>query len=130
MNLLDENIRQDQGEQLRKWRVHFRILVRDLAKPGIQDPDTIPLLHHAKFPTLFTHDQDYFDRTLIHRAYCLVWLDVYDGDAALFIRRFLRHPAFSTQAQRLGRVVHVHKSALQYWEVGKANQTSADWQSS
>jgi hypothetical protein len=31
MILLDENIRQDQGVQLRRWRVPFRLLVDDIA---------------------------------------------------------------------------------------------------
>ena len=105
MNLLDENIRHDQSEQLRKWRMPFRFLIRELAQPGIQDPDIIPLLHRGKRPTLFTHDQDYFKRSLIHPAYCLVWLDLYDGDVALFIRRFLRHPDFNSHAKRMGKII-------------------------
>jgi len=58
MNLLDENIRHDQAQQLRKWRIPFRLLIRDLARSGIQDAEIIPLLHRGKYPTLFTHDKD------------------------------------------------------------------------
>jgi hypothetical protein len=36
MNVLDENIRHDQGEQLRKWRIKFRRLVVDIEDPGHQ----------------------------------------------------------------------------------------------
>jgi hypothetical protein len=35
MILLDENIRQDQGERLRKWRIHFRFLIEGPAHPGV-----------------------------------------------------------------------------------------------
>jgi hypothetical protein len=127
MNLLDENIRQDQGQQLRKWRIPFRLLVRDVAGAGIQDPDIIPLLHCAKYPTFFTHDKDYFNRSLIHPAYCLVWLDLYDGDAALFTRRFLHHPRFNSHAKRMGKVVRVHPARIDSWQRGKQGQQSVAW---
>jgi len=119
MNLLDENIRHDQGEHLRKWRIPFRRLIGDLARSGIQDPDILPLLHRGKHPTLFTHDKDFFKRTLVHRAYCLVWLDLYDGDAALFVRRFLRHPDFNSHAKRMGKVVRLNPQRLTFWHLGQ-----------
>jgi len=127
MNLLDENIRQDQGEQLRKWRIPFRLLVRALARPGIKDPDIIPLLHHGTRPTFFTHDQDYFKHALVHAAYCLVWLDLYDGDAAAFIRCFLRHPDFNSHANRLGKVIRLHPHRITYWEVGRPSLKKTQW---
>jgi len=129
MNLLDENIRQDQEDLLRTWRFKVRRLSAELAYPGVQDPDILPLLHRLKRATFFTHDQDFWKRTLTHKVYCLVWLNVYDGDAAFFIRRFLRHPSFSTQLQRLGKVVRVQPAALRYWELGKSNQVSLEWRS-
>ena len=129
MNLLDENIRHDQEDPLRKWRIKFRRLGREIARSGIQDPEIIPLLHRLKKPTLFTHDQDFFKLSLAHRAYCLVWLDLYDGEAAaFFIRRFLRHPAFHTQAQRMGKVVRVHPGGVQYWQAGVAKRASVKWE--
>jgi hypothetical protein len=127
MNLLDENIRQDQEDILRKWRVKFRRISREFARPGIQDPEIIPLLLRLSHPTLFTHDQDFSKPALVHRAYCLVWLDLYDGEAALFIRRFLRHPAFRTQAQRLGKVVRVQHGGVDYWQAGETGRVSARW---
>ena len=127
MTLLDENIRQDQGAQLRRWRIPFRLLIRDLARPGIQDPDIIPLLHQGHRPTLFTHDKDYFKPALAHPAYCLVWLDVFDGDAARFIRRFLRHPAFHTHARRLGKVVRLHPAGVSFWQRGRRSLQSVPW---
>ena len=128
MNLLDENIRHDQGEQLRKRHIKFRFLIHDLAHSGIQDPDILPLLHRVKHPTLFTHDRDYFKRELAHRAYGLAWLNVFDGEAALFIRRFLRHPIFNTHAKRMGKVVRIHPGGLSYWQIGKRLLQTANWE--
>jgi hypothetical protein len=102
MILLDENIRQDQGIQLRQWRVRCRFLVEEFAPSGIQDVDIIPLLQRLKQPTFFTHDQDFFRGGLVHAGYCLVWLDVFDGDAATFIRSFLKHPFRNPAMSALG----------------------------
>ncbi len=114
MIVLDENIRQDQAIQLRRSRIPLRRLVEDSARAGIKDPDIIPLLHRLKRPTFFTHDRDFFQQRLAHWAYCLVWLEVFDGEAAWFIRAFLRHERFNTAAKRMGLVVRVHPDGIHY----------------
>ena len=127
MILLDENIRQDQGVQLRRWRVPVRYLVEDFAQAGIKDPDIIPLLHRLKQPTFFTHDRDFFQPGLAHPAYCLVWLDVFDGEAALFIRALLKHERFNTAAKRRGLVVRARHSGIHYWQRNGDTLRSALW---
>lgn len=128
MYVLDENIRQDQGDQLRRWRVKFRRLVIELEHPGIKDPQIIPVLHRLKDPTLFTHDQDYFRRELVQASYCLVWLDVFDGDAASFIRAFLRHRFFKTRALRMGTVARVYPGGIQFWTRHRSALSKAPWE--
>lgn len=127
MNLLDENIRQDQGLQLRRWHIPCRFLVEEFAPSGIQDPDILPLLHRLKQPTLFTHDRDFFLRSRGHPDYCLVWLDVFDGEAARFIRAFLKHDAFDTAAKRLGLVARVHADGVHYWQRHRTALQSVVW---
>jgi len=61
MNLLDENIRKDQEDLLRTWRVKVRRLSREVAHPGIQDSDILTLLHQLKRSTFFTHDEDFWN---------------------------------------------------------------------
>src|SRR5437867_4419141 len=85
MNLLDENVRDDQRTLLRQWRIPFRQIGKELARAGIQEENLFPLLHRLKRPTLFTQDEDFFKRRLCHRAYCLVWLNVSNIEAA-FLR--------------------------------------------
>jgi hypothetical protein len=128
MNLLDENIRQDQGVQLRKWRIKFRRFAVELGRTGIKDSQIIPVLHGLKQPTFFTHDKDFFRRELAHPAYCLVWLDVFDGDAASFIRSFLQHPFFDTHARRMGLVVRLHPGGIQFWARSQAALTKLAWE--
>jgi len=48
-------------------------------------------------------------------------------EAAAFIRRFLRHAAFRTQAQRMGKVVRVHHSGVSYWQVNVKKARALSW---
>lgn len=127
MNLLDEQMRQDQRALLARWRIPFRQIGREIAPSGIQDADIIPFLHTLKRPTLFTHDQGFFHSNMAHDGYCLVWLDVSDIEAAAYIRRFLRHPAFSTHARRKGIVARANVEGVQFWQRGRARKSFAQW---
>ena len=74
------------------------------------------MLHRLKRPTFFTHDRDFFRRGLVHENYCLVWLDMYDGKAAEFIRVFLKHELFDTVAKRMGIAARVHHQGIDFWQ--------------
>jgi hypothetical protein len=115
VNVLDENITRDQADLLRGWGIRFRSISRDLANQGIGDDDIVPLLLRLKKPTLLTRDSDFFDRTLVHAAYALVWFDVERNETAFFIRHFLRDRRFRMSAQRLGKVIRVHQLGIEYW---------------
>ena len=127
VNLLDENIRDDQRMLLRRWRIPFRQIGKEISRAGIHDDNLLPLLHRLKRPTLFTQDEDFFERKLCHCSYCLVWLNVKYIEVAAYIRRFLQHPQFCTQAQRLGKVVRAHPDSLHYWQVGEARRICVEW---
>ncbi|HKQ38405.1 MAG TPA: hypothetical protein VJ063_10030 [Verrucomicrobiae bacterium] len=116
MNVLDEQVRTDQRNLLKKWRIHVRQIGKDIAPAGIQDELIIPFLLTLKRPTLFTEDQGFFNRTLVHRAYALIWLDVGDIEVAEYIRRFLRHRRFNTHSKRLGAVARVRHGAVHFWQ--------------
>ena len=64
---------------------------------------------------------------LCHLGYCLVFLDVAFDEAAAFIRRFLRHAAFRTQARRMGKVVRVYHHGVSYWEVNVKKAQVLGW---
>src|SRR5258705_140071 len=115
MLVLDENLPAGRRLLLRRWRIHFRVVGEDVAFSGAKDENLIPFLHRLPRPTFFSLDQDFYRPSLAHAGYCLVWLDVSDDRAAEFIRRFLRHPAFNTQAKRMGLVVQIHADGIHYW---------------
>jgi hypothetical protein len=112
---------------LRSWRIHFRVIGLDVAAWGTEDESLISALHRLPQPTFFSLDRDFFRPDWAHASYGLVWLDVADDRAAEFVRRFLRHPAFDTQAKRMGRVVRVHDGGLRYWRLRESSPKSAAW---
>lgn len=112
MNILDENIVESQRLLLRNWRLHFRQIGHEVGTGGMAD-DRIPaLLLRLGHPTFFTRDLGFYDPSLCHAAYCIVCLDVAPSEAASFIRRLLRHPAFDARAKRMGMVLRVGHSGV------------------
>src|SRR5437762_671161 len=99
MLVLDENLPAGQRLLLRNWRIRFRVVGEEIAFSGAKDENLIPVLHRLSKPTFFSLDQDFHRHELAHRSYCLVWLDVRGRQAAEFVRRFLRQPAFDSQAK-------------------------------
>jgi hypothetical protein len=127
LNLLDENFPKDQLLLLKEWRIPFRRIGHDLARLGVKDPDIVPLLHRHRGVTFFTLDWDFFTAGLCHPAYGVVWLDVRASDAAHFTRRFLKHPRFSTQAQRMGVVARAHHEGIDFWQRNDAALHRERW---
>jgi hypothetical protein len=128
MNVVDENIVFGQRGRLTALGVHYRQIGYEIGQRGMKDlNDVIPLLHSLRRPTFFTRDQDYYHPDLRHASYCLVYLDVLPDEAATFIHRLLRHPAFRTQAARMGKVIRVHPGGLNYWQSGEARERKLGW---
>ncbi len=129
MFILDENISESEVWRLREAGLAVRVIGVELGEKSDADEQLIPLLHTLKQPTFFTRDGDFWDRTLLHAGYCLVWLDVpeHEGTVAEAIRRFIRHPQFNTHARRLGKVVHVHAQGIKYWRLGEQGLKALQW---
>jgi len=128
MNIFDENITADQRKLLRTWKVHFRHIGSEIGYRGMDDhEEIIPLLHTLRQPTFFTGDDDFYKLNLRHNSYCIVYLDVFPHETAEYIRRFLRHTSFRTQAQRMGKVVRVRHSGLTWWESGAQVEHAQSW---
>lgn len=127
MLVLDENLPADQWQLLRNWRIRCRVVGSDIAASGALDENLIPVLHKLPQPTLFTLDRDFYRRDWAHANYGLVWLGVRRREAAEFIRRFIRHPEFDTQARRMGVVARVYESGVDYWRVGMRLSHAAAW---
>src|SRR5258706_14005667 len=128
MIVLDENIDVFQRQQLDRWGMHFRRIGGEVGRFGMKDcNEVIPLLHALRRPTFFTRDRDFYQPWLRHSGYCLVFLEVVPSQTANYLRRFLRHSAFRTQVQRMGKVVSVHKDGIAYWQVGVDEAQKIEW---
>jgi len=128
VNILDEDISVPECEQLRVRKIHFRQIGVEIGRSGMKDREEIlPLLHRLKRPTFFTLDHGFYHPALRHQGYCLVFLDVWEDEAAEYIRRLLRHAAFRTQAQRMGKVVCVHHNGVSYWQVNVRKVQDLSW---
>lgn len=122
MNLLDENVPESETERLRGWGVRVRQIGQGVGRLGMKDPEILTLLHGLKRVTLFSLDRDFSGAHLCHPAYCLVYLFVPRQEAAIYVRRVLRHPALNTQAKRMGAVIRVGGSGLRVWRRNEFEQ--------
>ena len=127
MNILDENIIESQRRLLRSWRVGIRQIGHDVGRRGMKDQEIIPFLHQLRRPTFFSRDTDFYDHNLCHARYCLVYLAVQKHDVAIFVRRFLRHKEFDTQAKRMGAVIQVSHVSLAVWRLHAERELYFDW---
>jgi len=127
MIILDENIPEDQRQLLRSWRVPARQIGFGVGRPGMQDEEILPLLHRLERSTFFTRDLGFYSPHLRHARYGLVCLAVSQYEAASFIRRFLHHPEFHTQARRCGSVVQVRAGGIDFWRLYSQVEESIGW---
>jgi predicted nuclease of predicted toxin-antitoxin system len=127
MNVLDENIPETQRGLLLRRRIRVRKIGVDVGRKGMDDEEIIPLLRRLNRPTFFTQDRDFYKRTLCHRAYCLVQLNLEDVSIADYVRRLLRHGEFNTKAKRMGCVIRIGPTTLAVWRLGEPEETFFEW---
>lgn len=128
MNILDEDIGQSQRRQLEAWRIHCRQIGVTIGRASLKDQEGIlPLLHRLKHPTFFTLDHGFYRPTVLRQGYCLVFLDVWEDEVAVYVRRFLRHPQFRARSQRMGKIVRIRHSGVTYRQVHVIGERMFIW---
>lgn len=128
MILLDHNITKDQAKRLRRHRIHVRQVGYEVGRPEWEDQQEIlRYLCRVKQPAFFTWDRGFLQRRFCHPNYCIVVLIGPVTETASMIRKFLRHPAFRTKAQRQGKVVELSPTKITWWEVGQTRQQHLAW---
>jgi hypothetical protein len=127
MNLLDENTDDYERIRLLQWGIPCRKIGLDEARKGIQDDEIGSLLRNRRQVTFFTHDTDFYKRRFCHPRCCIVLLNVSETQAAEYIRKFLRHPEFRTQAQRMGCVVRVSHNEIHLWRLHGETEETINW---
>lgn len=127
MIILDENFAESQRQLLRSWRIPVRQIGYDVGRAGMKDDEILPFLHHLRRPTFFSLDLGFYRRTHSHPRYGIVCLDIGDYDAATFVRRFLKHPRFDTEAKRLNAVIRLSYVGLTFWQTGIDSEQRLNW---
>lgn len=93
----------------------------------MQDEEIIPFLVRHRRSTFFSRDNDFYSRRLCHANYGIVHLDVHISEAAIFVRRVLRHPDFNTFSKRTGRVVRVSSRGISFWQLNENREQHIGW---
>ncbi len=127
MLVLDENLPHAQRQLLRKWGFRFRAIGVEVESHGTRDENLLPALRRLGHPTFFSLDQHFYRPDWAHQKFCLVWMDTRPGRAADFIRAFLKHPAFDTQAKRMDLVARLHPDGIQFWRAGSKSSHLIHW---
>lgn len=117
MYLLDENITKDQRELLEKWRFHVKQIGVDFNAKGIKDEQIITLLQQTKGTLFITRDSDFFKKEFCHPGCCIVFLDIGKYEVAYFVRTFLKHPMFNNNKKRMGKVIKINQTLIQYFMI-------------
>jgi hypothetical protein len=115
MYLLDENITKDQRELLERWRFRIKQIGVDFKTKGIKDEQIITLLQQLNGILFLTRDNDFFKKEYCHSKYCIVYLDVEKFEVAYFIRNFLKHSDFNSTKKRLGKIIKINQTLIQYY---------------
>jgi hypothetical protein len=126
--ILDHNIPEDQAQQLRGRRIHFRQIGFEVGRPEWDDQQEIlRFLHATKQITFFTRDLGFFRSSWRHTNYCLVTLTVPVLETAHYISKLLRHPQFNTRAKRNGKVIRVSTKNINFWDIRRQRPSTARW---
>ena len=128
MIVIDENFPESQRQLLKSWRIRIRQIGYEIGRKGLKDAEIIPLLLQSRTLTFFTLDSDFFKQDYCHSHYCLVFLDVNQYEAATFIRRFLKHNKFNTQAKRLGKIIRVSHTNISMRQRHSEEEIHITWE--
>lgn len=96
----------------------------------MQDDEIIPLLHTLRRSTFLTRDQRFYLRETPHRHFCIAVLAVRQDETAHFVRRFVKHPQFDTEAKRLGCLVLISHEGLRIRQLRVDGETRVLWPTS
>jgi len=127
VNILDENIPKSQRQLLESWRIHVRQIGFNIGRRGMQDEEIIPFLLQRRHSTFFSRDEGFYDRRLCHARYSLVYLAVDKYEAAIFVRRVLRHPELDSQAKRMGKIVRASSAGISVWLPHAEHEMRVGW---
>lgn len=127
MIVLDEDIPKSQRQLLERWRFRPKQIGAHIGRRGLKDDALIALLLRQRRATFFTRDAGFYDRTLCHPRYALTYLAVDKYEAAVFVRRVLRHKSLNTALKRMGSVLRVSRAGVSVWRPHATREIRLEW---
>jgi hypothetical protein len=125
--ILDENIIDAQRRLLESWNIAVRQVGLDVGHKGLKDEDIVVLLRSLRQPTFFTRDLGFYTPKLRHQHYAIVVAAVGQYELAAFVRRFLHHPEFDTNANRAGKILRIGSSGVACWQLRRQREAFVAW---
>jgi len=127
-NILDANVDAGHASQLRHPLKVKQIGINFL--PGSADDERIiSLLRGLKTPTFITKDcKDFYHRHRLDKRYCIICVDVNWKEFVSVVRKIFKHPLFNTVAKRMGKVIRVTSTHINYFEVAENEEITISFQ--
>lgn len=126
-HILDEHIIASHVDQIRRKIPSIAQIGTDWGESGWDDIEQIiPHLHHSK-ATFHTLDEDFFKRRFLHNDYCIIFYDLSTKDFVEFFQKILKHHLFDTHAKRLGKIIKVSLTHLDYWDSADHQIHETSW---
>jgi len=110
------------------WYPGRVVSIRSLRPATLIHDETIPtLLHQAKQLTFVTINvDDFWKKAAANRNFCIIAVELEQGQALqlpLLVRRLLRLPEFRTKVARMGKIIRVRSTLIEYYSVDRQVQT-------
>jgi hypothetical protein len=130
MIVLDEQLLgRDVEKRIAEWyrgTVHY---ITDLRPNTVIKDEAIPfLLRQQKQPTFITiNESDFWQRVTADQRFCIICFALPDSrvqELPASLRRILQHPLFRTKLQRMGYILRVTNTHIQYYTVRKSTVES------
>lgn len=129
MIVLDEEIHDpDLAVQIGVWYKGSVISVKSLRPRTLVKDDSMPtLLRRVAQPTFVTINwTDFWRELAADRAFCIVCADLTSrqvNQVPFYLRRFLNLPQFKTKAARMGSVVLLRPTRIEFYRADRKIQT-------
>jgi hypothetical protein len=120
--VLDENLHQRLVRKPLAARSKGKVLsVRDLRRGTIIKDEAIPALlcQHRGAMFVTTNVSDFWRRVPAHSLYCVLCLPLPNerqSEIPYLVLKLMRHPAFRTTQQRMGKVIRITDAEITYYE--------------
>ena len=127
-NILDANIETENVSLLRRPLKVKQVGVHFLSS-NADDEYIINWLKRLKTPTFITKDcKDFYNCRRLDKHYFIICVDVHRREFVSVVRKIFKHPLFNTVAKRMGKVIRVTSTYINYFEVGGNTEITIPFQ--